>query len=157
MRVPGFGELHALLVHCLVMIGGSREPTTGLYLVGSGRQRRDGADDQTIERHRCPPRSTSYQNILRQLLCEVITVRSRTVAAATAIALLPVARCFGGSTTTDELSYQIDEPVTALVIDARAAGVAITVADGPVTVSEEHRSRRANRPPRTRSRARHYG
>ena len=66
-------------------------------------------------------------------------MRSRTVAAVTAMALLPVAGCSGGSTTTDELSYQIDEPVTALVIDARAASVAITVADGPVTVTEEHR------------------
>jgi len=126
MRVPGFGELHALLVHCLVMIGGSREPTTGLYLVGSGRQRRDGADDQTMRTPSVPSRSTSYQNILRQLLCEVITVRSRTVAAATAIALLPVAGCFGGSTTTDELSYQIDRhrgaPLLEGQTDHRARG-----------------------------------
>ena len=63
----GFGELHALLVHCLVMIGGSREPTTGLYLVGSGRQRRDGADDQTMRTPSVPIALNVLQNILRQL------------------------------------------------------------------------------------------
>ena len=41
------------------------------------------------------------------------------------------------------MSYQIDKPVTALVIDARAASVAITVGDGPVTVTEEHRYSRS--------------
>jgi hypothetical protein len=64
----------------------------------------------------------------------------RTAAALTALALLlPVAACTGGSTTTDEIAYRIDESVTALVIGARAAGVDITTGDGPVTVTEEHR------------------
>lgn len=66
-------------------------------------------------------------------------MRRRTAAALTAIALLPLAACSAGSTTTEELSYQIDQSVTALVIAARAASVAIVVGDGPVTVTEEHR------------------
>jgi hypothetical protein len=37
------------------------------------------------------------------------------------------------------MSYQIDQSLTALVIGARAASVAIVVGDGPVTVTEEHR------------------
>jgi len=67
---------------------------------------------------------------------------ARVPAAATALAvalLLSVAACTGGSTTTDEVRYRIDERVTALVIDARAAGVDIVTGDGPVTVTEEHR------------------
>jgi len=66
-------------------------------------------------------------------------MRSRTAAALTAVTLLSLTACFGGPTTTDELSYQIDQPLTALVIGARAASVAIVVGDGPVTVTEEHR------------------
>jgi DUF4097 and DUF4098 domain-containing protein YvlB len=66
-------------------------------------------------------------------------MRSRTAVALTAFALLPLAGCFGGSSTTREMSYQIDERVTALVIDVRAASVAIEAADGPVTVTEKHR------------------
>jgi DUF4097 and DUF4098 domain-containing protein YvlB len=66
-------------------------------------------------------------------------MRSRTAVALTAFALLPLAACFGNSTTTDDLKYQIDQPVTALVVDARAASIAIAVGDGPVTVTEEHR------------------
>ena len=66
-------------------------------------------------------------------------MRLQTAAALTAITLLPLAACSGGFTTPDELSYQIDQPLTALVIDARAASVAIAVGDGPVTVTEEHR------------------
>jgi hypothetical protein len=53
--------------------------------------------------------------------------------------LLPTAACAGGSTTTDKLDYRIDEPVTALAIAARAAGVEIKTGDGPVTVTEEYR------------------
>jgi DUF4097 and DUF4098 domain-containing protein YvlB len=66
---------------------------------------------------------------------------SRRIAAAlTATALLlPLAACAGGSTTTDEMSYQIDESVTALVVGARAASVEIVTGAGPVTVTEEHR------------------
>ncbi len=56
-----------------------------------------------------------------------------------ALALLPLAACVNLPTTTTELAYQIDQPVTALVIDARAASVEIVTADGPVTVTEEHR------------------
>ena len=66
-------------------------------------------------------------------------MRPRTAAVLTAVTLLPLTACFAGPTTTDELRYQIDQPVTALVIDARAAAVAIAVGDGPVTVTEEHR------------------
>jgi hypothetical protein len=64
----------------------------------------------------------------------------RTAAATAAVALLlPLAACTGGSTTTDEVAYRIDESVTALVIGARAANVDIVTGDGPVTVTEEHR------------------
>ena len=70
-------------------------------------------------------------------------MRRRTAAALTTIALLPLAACSAGSTTTEELSYQIDQSVTALVIAARAASVAIVVGDGPVTVTEEHRYSRS--------------
>jgi hypothetical protein len=66
-------------------------------------------------------------------------MRSRTAAALTTIVLLPLAACSGGSTTTDEVNYQIDQPLTALVVGAQAASVAIVVGDGPVTVTEEHR------------------
>ena len=63
-------------------------------------------------------------------------MRSRT-AALTTIVLLPLGACFAGPTTTDQLSYSIDQPLTALVIGAQAASVAIVVGDGPVTVTEE--------------------
>ena len=66
-------------------------------------------------------------------------MRLRTAATLTAVTLLPLTACFAGPTTTDRLSYQIDQPLTALVIGARAASVAIVVGDGPVTVTEEHR------------------
>jgi hypothetical protein len=59
-------------------------------------------------------------------------------AALTTIVLLPLGACFAGPTTTDQLSYSIDQPLTALVISAQAASVAIAVGDGPVTVTEEH-------------------
>jgi DUF4097 and DUF4098 domain-containing protein YvlB len=66
-------------------------------------------------------------------------MRFRTAAALTAVALLPLTACTGGPATTDQLSYEIDQSLTSLVIDARAASVAIVVGDGPVTVTEEHR------------------
>lgn len=66
-----------------------------------------------------------------------------TAAVLAAIAVLPITACSVGPATTEELNYQIDEPVAALVIDARAASVAISVGDGPVTVTEEHRYSRA--------------
>ncbi len=66
-------------------------------------------------------------------------MRLRTAAAVTAVTLLPLTACVGGSATTDTISYQIDQPLTALVIGARAASVAIVVGDGPLAVTEEHR------------------
>ncbi len=45
-------------------------------------------------------------------------------------------------------SYQIDQPLTALLIGARAASVAIVVGRGPVTVTEEHRYS-SGKPPHT--------
>lgn len=61
-----------------------------------------------------------------------------TAAALAVLAVLPLTAC-SGPTTTEELSYQIDQPVTELVIDARAARVAIVVGEGPVIVTEKHR------------------
>jgi hypothetical protein len=69
---------------------------------------------------------------------KVTTMRSRTAAALATIVLLPLGACSGYLPTTDELSYQIDQPLTALVIGVQAASVAIAVGDGPVTVTEEH-------------------
>lgn len=69
----------------------------------------------------------------------MMAVTKRFVAALAALTLLPVAACSGGATTTDEVSYQVTEPVTALVVAARAASVEITVGDGPISVTEVHR------------------
>jgi DUF4097 and DUF4098 domain-containing protein YvlB len=66
-------------------------------------------------------------------------MRLRTAAALSAVTLLTLTACFGGSATTDTLDYQVDQPLTTLVIGARAASVAIVVGEGPVTVTEEHR------------------
>jgi hypothetical protein len=64
----------------------------------------------------------------------------RTAVALTAIGLLlSLAACTGGSTTAEKIDYRIDEPVTALAIGARAAGVEIRTGSGPVTVTEEYR------------------
>jgi hypothetical protein len=56
---------------------------------------------------------------------------------------LLLAACSGPSgsktTTTDEASYQIDQTVNALVLNARAASIIIDAGDGPVTVREVHR------------------
>jgi Putative adhesin len=62
----------------------------------------------------------------------------RVPAAIAALALIPLAAC-GGSTTNDEQSYRIDQPITGLVVDARAAAVVIDAGDGPVTVTEKYR------------------
>ena len=59
----------------------------------------------------------------------------RTAAALTAILVLPLAACSVGLRTED-VSYSIDQPLTALVVEARAASVAIDVGDGPVTVTD---------------------
>jgi hypothetical protein len=66
-------------------------------------------------------------------------MRPGAATALTAIALLPLTGCSAASTTTAEVSYQIDELPTALMITARAAGVEIVTGDGPVTVTEKHR------------------
>jgi hypothetical protein len=66
-------------------------------------------------------------------------MRSRPAVVLTALALWPLAACSTGPNTTDELTYQIEESLTALVIGARAASVDIVVGDGPLTVTEEHR------------------
>jgi Putative adhesin len=71
---------------------------------------------------------------------------ARTVAAAAAlgVALVAPAGCAeadtrtGGSTTTDQQSYEITEPVDALVVDARAATVIVEGGDGPLTVDETY-------------------
>jgi DUF4097 and DUF4098 domain-containing protein YvlB len=56
-------------------------------------------------------------------------------------ALTALAGCSdaGGSTTTEEHSYEIAERIDALVVDARGAAVTIETGDGPVTVTETHR------------------
>ena len=65
-------------------------------------------------------------------------MKRRTAAAMTALALFPLTACSDGLATTDQLSYQIDQSLSALVIDARAGNIAIEVGDGPITVTEEH-------------------
>jgi len=66
-------------------------------------------------------------------------MKVRTAAAATAVGLVlaAVSGC-GGTTKTDEQTYQITEPIDALVVDARAAAVTIESGDGPVTVTETY-------------------
>jgi DUF4097 and DUF4098 domain-containing protein YvlB len=55
-----------------------------------------------------------------------------------AILLIPVAACSSKS-SEDEMSYQVDQAVTTLVVDARAAAVAIEAGNGPVSVTERYR------------------
>jgi len=69
----------------------------------------------------------------------MMAVTKRFVAALAALTLLPLGACSGDATTTTEVSYQVTEPVTALVVAARAASVDITVGDGPISVTEVHR------------------
>lgn len=70
-------------------------------------------------------------------------MRSRTLVALAALALVPLAAACSGrdatATNTQEQSYEVTEPVTALVIDAQAARVIVEAGDGPVTVTEIHR------------------
>jgi hypothetical protein len=67
------------------------------------------------------------------------TTAARILTAVAALAVaLPMAACGGGATTTDEVSYTIDQAVTSLVVDARAASVVIDAAEGPATVTEKH-------------------
>ena len=65
-------------------------------------------------------------------------VRMAATVAALGLVLAAVSGC-GGSTTTDEQSYQISEPIDALVVDARAAAVTIEGGDGPVAGTEPYR------------------
>jgi hypothetical protein len=58
-------------------------------------------------------------------------------AAIATILLVPMAACAG--TSEDQTSYQVDQPVTALVVEARAAAVTIEAGDGPVSVTERYR------------------
>src|SRR3954469_9582179 len=53
-----------------------------------------------------------------------VNLMRRVPAAIAALALIPLAAC-GGSTTNDKQSYRIDQPITGLVVDARAAAVVI--------------------------------
>ena len=64
-------------------------------------------------------------------------------AALTALAIFPFTACSNALTTTDGLSYQIDQSLSALVIDARAGSIAIEVGYGPITVTEQHRYSRS--------------
>jgi hypothetical protein len=51
-----------------------------------------------------------------------------------------VASCGGGGgVTTDEQSYEVTQPIAALVVDARVADVRVDVTDEPVSVTEVHR------------------
>jgi len=89
--------------------------------------------------HPDPHKSRGRSHRAHSLLREVITMNRRTAAAAlTALAILPLTACSNALTATDELSYQIDQSLSALVIDARAGSIAIEVGDGPITVTEEH-------------------
>lgn len=45
----------------------------------------------------------------------------------------------GGAVTTDEQTYTVDGAVTALVFDARAAGITVEAGTGPVTVTESYK------------------
>ena len=65
-------------------------------------------------------------------------VRMAATVAGMGLVLAAVSGC-GGSTTTDEQSYQIAERIDALVVDARAAAVTIESGDGPVAVTETYR------------------
>ena len=70
-------------------------------------------------------------------------MRSRTVVALAALALVPLATACsspgGTAANTQEQSYEVTEPITALVIDAQAARVIVEAGAGPVTVTEIHR------------------
>jgi DUF4097 and DUF4098 domain-containing protein YvlB len=67
----------------------------------------------------------------------VILMNRRVPVALAAILITPVAACAG--TSEDQQSYQVDQPVTALVVDARAAAVAIEAGAGPISVTEKFR------------------
>jgi DUF4097 and DUF4098 domain-containing protein YvlB len=69
-------------------------------------------------------------------------MRSRTVVALAALALVPLAAACGQdapAANKQEQSYEVTEAVKALVVDAQAARVIVEAGDGPVTVTEIHR------------------
>ncbi|HZA04361.1 MAG TPA: DUF4097 family beta strand repeat-containing protein [Propionibacteriaceae bacterium] len=63
------------------------------------------------------------------------------------IATAATASCGGLGQRTDEQSYEVTEPVTSLVIDARAGAVSVATGEGPLTVTEMYEYR--NDKPRT--------
>ena len=75
-------------------------------------------------------------------MTQIATDRARrTTAALAALTFLAVGAC-GSRPVTEETSYSIDQPLSALVVDARAASIAIVVGDGPVTVTEQQHGSR---------------
>jgi DUF4097 and DUF4098 domain-containing protein YvlB len=67
----------------------------------------------------------------------VSAMKRRIPVAMATILLIPIAACAG--TSEEETSYQVEQQVTALVVNARAAAVAIEAGDGPVSVTERYR------------------
>jgi hypothetical protein len=63
------------------------------------------------------------------------------------VATATTASCGAVGDRTDEQSYEIAEPVTSLVIDARAGTVNVSAGEGPLTVTETYAYR--NDKPRT--------
>ena len=64
---------------------------------------------------------------------------SRALALGTAlVALSACGGIGGGSTTTQEQSYDISQQITALDVDARVAAVIVETGDGPVRVTETY-------------------
>jgi hypothetical protein len=57
------------------------------------------------------------------------------------------AGCSAVGERTDEQTYEVTEPVTSLVVDARAGTVSVSTGDGPLTVTERYAYR--NDKPRT--------
>jgi DUF4097 and DUF4098 domain-containing protein YvlB len=75
---------------------------------------------------------------------EVSVMDKRIVAALAALTLIPLAACgkAGSGATVDDVTYQVDQSVTALVVDARAGKVVVEAGDGPVSVTESRRYRK---------------
>ena len=68
-------------------------------------------------------------------------MKTRMLTVLTGLALIPLAACSDGRPVaeTTETSYQIAQPVTTLIIDARTAVVTIEAGAGPITVKEIQR------------------
>ena len=64
-------------------------------------------------------------------------MRRQTSAIVATILVIPVAAC--SKSSENQTSYQVDQAVTSLVVDARAAAVAIEAGNGPVSVTERYR------------------